>query len=156
MKEIQISVRNKIALNRENDTYVCGNTDYKVVFDFDEEWEDSQIKTARFKYNGQYQEVVFTGNECPVPLIQDARLLHVGVYAGNLRTSTPAVIIASRSILCGDDVHTEPEPDVYNQLTALVEELRKQVEELKAMVEGTDRPKTAILDGAILDMALLG
>lgn len=156
MKDIRISVRNKIALNRENDTYVCGNTDYKVVFDFDAEWDDSQIKTARFKYNGVYQEVVFTGNECPVPLIRDARMIHVGVYAGNLRTSTPAVVIAARSILCGDEPHQEPEQDAYNQLVALVEELRKQVEELKAAIEGTNRPKTAVLDVAVLDMALLG
>lgn len=121
MKEIRISVRNKIALNRENDTYVCGNSDYRVVFDFDEEWDAYHVKTARFKYNGVYQEVVFTGNACAVPIIQDARMIHVGVYAGNISTSTPAVVIASRSILCGDEQHQEPEQDVYNQLVELVE-----------------------------------
>ena len=121
MKDILITVKNKIAMNLGNATYICDNSDYRVSFDFDEEWDEHPVKTARFKYNDQYQEVVFTGNECPVPLIRDARLIYVGVYAGNLQTSTPAVIHASQSILSGDAVHTEPEEDVYHQLVELVE-----------------------------------
>ena len=121
MKEILIDVKNKIAMNLKNDTYVCDNSDYRVVFEFDEEWYDHPVKTARFKYNGMYQEVVFSGNICSMPVIRDARLISIGVYAGNLQTSTPAVVHASQSILSGDSVHAEPAEDVYNQLVELVE-----------------------------------
>ena len=67
MKEILIAVKNKIAMNLGNATYVCDNSDYRIVFDFDGEWEEHPIKTARFKYNGQYQEVVFSGSVCNTP-----------------------------------------------------------------------------------------
>ena len=121
MKEILIAVKNKIAMNLGNATYVCDNSDYRVVFEFDEEWDGHQVKTARFKYNGMYQEVVFSGSVCNMPVIRDARLIYIGVYAGNLQTSTPAVVHASQSILSGDAAHEEPAEDVYNQLVELVE-----------------------------------
>ena len=121
MKDIRISIRDKISNNVSHDTYVCGNSDYRIVFDFDEEWEAHPVKTARIKYGGVYQEVVFTGNVCDFPIIHDARMISVGVYAGNLSTTTPAIITAYRSILSGDEAHTEPTEDVYNQLVGLVE-----------------------------------
>lgn len=121
MKEILIAVKNKIAMNLGNATYVCDNSDYRVVFDFDAEWEKHPVKTARFKYNGMYQEVVFTGSVCDMPVIRDARLISIGVYAGNLQTSTPAVVHASQSILSGEPAHDDPAEDVYNQLVELVE-----------------------------------
>lgn len=121
MKEILIAVKNKIAMNLGNATYVCDNSDYRVVFDFDEEWDGHPVKTARFKYNGMYQEVVFTGSVCNMPVVRDARLISIGVYAGNLQTSTPAVVHASQSILSGDPAHEKPEENVYNQLVQLVE-----------------------------------
>lgn len=73
-------------------------------------------------------------------------MIHVGVYAGNLRTSTPAVVIAARSILCGDEPHQEPEQDAYHQLVALVEELSKQVDDqiaanMEAVESGIGRLK---------------
>lgn len=121
MKDILITVKNKIAMNLGNATYVCDNSDYRVVFEFDEEWDGHQVKTARFKYNGMYQEVVFSGSVCNMPVIRDARLIYIGVYAGNLQTSTPAVVHASQSILSGDAAHAEPSEDVYNQLVKIVE-----------------------------------
>ena len=121
MKDIRITIRDKISNNVSHDTYVCGNSDYRIVFDFDEEWEAHPVKTARIKYGGVYQEVVFTGNVCDFPIIQDARMISVGVYAGNLSTTTPAIITAFRSILSGGEAHTEPTEDVYDQLLGLVE-----------------------------------
>ena len=110
MKDIRISIRDKISNNVSHDTYVCGNSDYRIVFDFDEEWEAHPVKTARIKYGGVYQEVVFTGNVCDFPIIHDARMISVGVYAGNLFTiswwgwwkpepfvENPAVITPRRS-----------------------------------------------------------
>lgn len=121
MKDILITIKNKIATSLGNVNYVCDNSDYRVVFDFDDEWEEHPVKTARFKYNGVYHEVVFSGSACDMPVIRDARLISIGVYAGDLRTSTPAVVHASQSILSGDAAHDAPAEDVYNQLVELVE-----------------------------------
>lgn len=40
MKNIQIVVADKIATNASPDVaYVCGNSDYTITFQFDDEWE---------------------------------------------------------------------------------------------------------------------
>ena len=116
MPKIYISVRNKVAKNVHNDTYICGNSDFKAVFDFDTEWNQFNVKTARIKHDGVYQDIIFTGNECPLPIIENTYKIYIGVFAGNLSTTTPALVVASKSILCGDEPHEEPSEDVYNQI----------------------------------------
>ena len=44
---INVEVRNKIAV-AEQATYICGNSDFVVAFDFDDEWKEHDKKTARF------------------------------------------------------------------------------------------------------------
>lgn len=63
MQKIEINVSNKIATLKEKFVGVCGNSDYVVVFDFDDEWKSHSTKTARFKHGGQYIDVVFTGKD---------------------------------------------------------------------------------------------
>lgn len=103
MKEITVTVQGKIARQTNNVVYVCGNSDYEIKFTFDEEWSGLETKTARFIWNGQFEEVVFSGDVCPVPVISNTYSFEVGVYAGNLRTTTPAYVSAKKSILCGDN-----------------------------------------------------
>lgn len=103
MKNLNISVTNKIAKYLQRDgVIVCGNSDYQISFTFDSEWDKYEAKTARFIWNGKYWDQPFTGNVCPVPIIQNAVFVIVGVYAGDLRTTTPASIPCKRSILCDD------------------------------------------------------
>lgn len=102
MKELYIDVKNKIATySTRGGAIVCGNNDYKIRFTFDEEWEEHDTKTARFIWNGEYYDKEFTGDECSIPVINDAINLTVGVYAGDLKTTTPANIPCLISILCG-------------------------------------------------------
>lgn len=117
---INVSVRNKIAVAQKDALYICGNSDFVVVFDFDDEWAGYDAKTARFKYNGTHQDIVFTGNECNVPIISGAYSFEVGVFAGDLHTTTPAYVSAKKSILCGDGVPEDPPEDVYNQIMELL------------------------------------
>ena len=112
---INISIRRKKASSPASHI-VCGNTDYQITFTFDSEWDAYDVKTARFIWNGQYVDVVFTGNVCPVPTIRNATLCMVGVYAGDLHTTTPAYIKCDKSILCGDGAPAEPTEDVYSQI----------------------------------------
>lgn len=117
----KVTVRKKIA-TADNKEFVCSNSGYTVKFDFDEEWDEHSLKTARFVWNGKYEEVVFEGDTCSVPVIDKADSLVVGVYAGNLRTTTPALFKCKRSVLSGSPEHAEPTEDVYNQLVSLCNE----------------------------------
>ena len=119
MMNINISIRRKKASSPASHI-VCGNTDYQITFTFDSEWDAYDVKTARFIWNGQYVDVVFTGNVCPVPTIRDATLCMVGVYAGDLHTTTPAYIKCDRSILCGEGSPAAPTEDVYAQIMKLL------------------------------------
>lgn len=117
MNTINITVRDKIAVTMDETQYICGNSDFVIAFDFDEEWAEFDVRTARFiKDDRTYQDVVFKGNECPVPIIYNTNKVRVGVFAGNLHTSTPAIITASKGILCGNGSPEAPSKDVYAQL----------------------------------------
>lgn len=112
MPNINITVREKIAHTISDTCIVCGNSDYVAVFDFDAEWDAYEVKTARFIWGGTYTDVAFTGNECPVPVIPDAVSVLVGVYAGDLHTTTAAAIGVRRSILGGSETESEPSQEI--------------------------------------------
>lgn len=101
MKNLHITVKDKIATYKKRDgVIVCGNSDYQIVFTFDEEWNGITSKKARFIWNGEVHDVTFSGTTCTVPVISDATSVMVGVHAGALST-TPTVIPCKKSILCG-------------------------------------------------------
>ena len=100
MKTIKINVHNNIAepvLPVPN--IVCDNSKYTVEFIFDADWAQYDKKTARFIWNNEYFDIEFTGTSCEVPVITNARLLKIGVYAGDLETTTSAVFECVPSIL---------------------------------------------------------
>lgn len=123
LQVINITVRNRIAENPGHDRYICGNGDYIVRFDFDAEWTTYETKTARFAYGRKYEDVVFTGRECPVPVIANVCVFEVGVFAGNLVTTTPATVPADISILCSGGTPVDPAPDVYHQIMERIQEI---------------------------------
>ena len=90
--DINISVKNKIATADES-VIVCGNSDYTVRFELDGEWAGHETKTMRVDMlNGSYSEVMFDGESCPLPVIRDRTRIAIGIYAGEIRTTTPAVL----------------------------------------------------------------
>lgn len=119
MHIIDIAIRSKIAVNINQKEYICGNDDFVVRFDFDAEWDAFESKTARFVSNGGFVDVVFSGNECKMPILSNTNTILCGVFAGNLITTTPALIVARKSILCGSPVPAEPHPDVFAQIVEL-------------------------------------
>ena len=124
MKTLYISVLNKVAVSSARNKIVCGNSDYQIQFIFDSEWDNQLVKTARFVYGGKYIDVVFEGNVCTVPRITNTTSVDVGVYAGNLSTTTPAAIPCERSILCESGLPEEPDEadEYYEQIVKLIEE----------------------------------
>lgn len=118
MRRIEISVQNRVAWQTNATDYICGNKDFVVGFVFDSEWNKVETKTARFIHGGEHTDIVFTGTECTVPEILNVKRMEVGVYAGDLYTTTPAIIHCRKSILCDSGLPADPEPDVYAQLMA--------------------------------------
>ena len=121
MQRIEISVQNRVAWQTNSTDYICGNNDFVVDFTFDNEWSKLGTKTARFIHGGQHTDIVFTGTECKVPEILNVKNMKIGVFAGNLYTTTPAMVHCRKSILCGGGVPANPEPDVYAQMMEMID-----------------------------------
>lgn len=130
---IKVTVRDLIASQTCRTVYVCGNSEFVIEFDLDDEWKDRYTKTARFKWSGKAHDVVFDGSRCPVPVISDAFSFTVGVYAGNLRTTTDAYISSKKGALCGGGLPHDPPPDVYAQI---MERLNAAFARIEALERG--------------------
>jgi hypothetical protein len=121
MNTFHITVADKIATYRQRDgVIICGNSDYEIEFSFDSEWDSHPVKTARFVHGKDYEDVVFEGTRVAVPIMRGVTSVDVGVFSGNLKTTTPAHIPCRKSILCDDGSPSEPTPDVYAQIIDLL------------------------------------
>lgn len=124
MPDIEIIVREKIAQIQGNPEIVCGNSDYVVQFDFDSEWDAYTEKTAHFAFisdgEPQFYDTIFEGDAVSIPPLYRTDLLLIGVYAGDIRTTTPAAVPCLPCITDDEPVHPDPPPDVYAQLLELL------------------------------------
>lgn len=123
MQNVTIEIKNKRAKAIGSPSLVCNNSDYKIKFIFDDEWADVPIKTARLVYSkdGQVKklDLPFEGDTVEIPKLGGVRDVRVGVYAGDLKTTTPAWVPYLPSILCSGGVPDEPSEDVYSQIMEL-------------------------------------
>ncbi|MDD6011497.1 MAG: hypothetical protein PUC33_01490 [Oscillospiraceae bacterium] len=128
-RNLKVKITDKIAvlMNGENGKrpfIVCDNTDYSITFLFDDEWDLAGAKTARFTYrcNGKdmEQNIPFTGDTVEVPALSQTLKVEVGVFAGNLKTSTSAEIGCLPSALSKGGKVPDPEPEVYNEIMELI------------------------------------
>lgn len=105
----QISIKKRIAEVLSTDgnlpILVCDNADHTLAFSFDEEWMAYDEKTARFVYrenggkgNTVYIDVPFTGDTVSVPLLHNITEVWIGVYAGDLITSSAARLSCIASV----------------------------------------------------------
>lgn len=132
-KTIHITVRNRVPTITAGEDVISHNSDYVAEFVFDEEWRD-KVKTAYFVCeDGSYQAVVMSGNSCGVPMLDgEHRRIFVGVQAGAakkpsvLKTTRPCCLKVRDSIadLLGQPI-PDPTPDVYQQIMALLEDIKQ-------------------------------
>lgn len=140
-KQILIQVRDKIATLVSESCIVCGNDDYEVVFDFDNDWSHQEVKTAVFVYAGVPVEKLFDGNICEGIAVEGAIICEIGVYAGDIKTTTSATISCIPSIRdIARTAHKSPTEDVYNQIMELLnkyisEGAKPDPAEIQRMVE---------------------
>ena len=113
---LHIDVKNKVATFQKRDgCIVCGNSGYKIEFNFDREWHSVTDKQAVFVVNGDtkyaeiepYEELdaeageVFYKYRCAVPRITHADKVVVGVHSESAEmTTTGTEIPCKKSILC--------------------------------------------------------
>lgn len=116
MPEIKIKIRDKRAGG--TGTVICGNSDYTVAWDLDQEWEPYSAKTMRVNLaDGTYQDVVFTGNTAALPVLSTPGWASVGLYAGDLHTSRAADLRVLPSVTTPGGAPADPAEDVYAQIT---------------------------------------
>ena len=145
MKEIGVVVTEKIATVNGTPLIVCDNSDYTIKFTFDTEWATADNKIARFSFlkNGlnRYIDVPIENDTCNVPILSDIEAVAVGAYAGNLQTTTGAVIKCKKSILSGgykEDLSRENE-----QANAVA---KKNLSDLFGIAVPDNAPTLAIAD----------
>ena len=136
MPTISITVSSKIAQAAGRPEIVCGNSDYTLSFVFDMEWSAFTDKTVQLAYcrNGTFyhEDVEFSGNTVTIPALYGISEVFIGVYAGNIRTTTPARVACLPCItdLAGSGGGGTPEPpapDIYAQILARLTALETKI-----------------------------
>lgn len=142
MKTFNMTVTDKVLVREETEeVIICGNGDYEIKFTFDTEWNSHAKKTARFTYNGEHHDVEFSGNICNIPMIVNASVVGVGVYAGEEgasekpRATTKVSILCVEGSRCGDSA---PSPATGENYT---NEARGYAAEAKAAMENIEQYK---------------
>lgn len=125
MDNIVIRIRNRYAQLMTKSYIVNGNTSYIVEFDFDSEWDGLEEKTARFVYCDErgarrWIDMPIENGTCHVPRLERIDQVEVGVYAGNIRTTTGAMIPCIWSILCYKGSMHIPKRDFFNECMKLL------------------------------------
>ena len=139
MPNIKILINGKKATVEGSPVIICGNSDYTVTFTFDDDWGAVDVKTARFVYvkagEVQHEDRVFSGDTVAVPILSDVAFVKVGVFAGDLCTTTPARVLCDASILCGSGAPQDPTPDVYHQIMEMLDASEKLGQAMRAEVQ---------------------
>ena len=132
--EVAIVVSNRRASTVVEPRIVCGNSDYVAAFTFDSEWDEYEEKTACFRYckDGKYEqeEVTFDGNTCSIPALFGIDRVEIGVYAGSIRTTTPAAVPCCRCITDIPADESSEQADPYDQLMDMIQEAMNPLPEL--------------------------
>lgn len=134
--QITINITERRACITGDPCIVCGNSDYVAAFTFDSEWDGYEEKTARFQYmkDGKIEhvDVEFSGSACSIPPLYGICRVEIGVVAGSIRTTTPAVVPCLRCVTDIPAVETAPVRDIYNELCEAVQEALNPVPEPRA------------------------
>lgn len=121
-KQIRIIVRDKVATLEDRSQYlVCGNSDYEVVFDLDADWEGVVAKTAVFVFGETTIFVPFETAVCEGVEIKNATVCAIGLFAGDIKTTTGAAVCCKPSIRDIGGVPSEPSKEVYDEIMALLD-----------------------------------
>ena len=129
-----IGIRNKIPYKISGPDYiVTDNSDYTLELVPDEQWEGMETKTVIYAYdNGTAIHNPINGNHDKIPIIQTSGNLHIGVTAGDIRTSTWVSVPIRGSIRrkAGAGINP-PTPDVYDKIMVMLNELDNRMDKVE-------------------------
>ena len=121
MPEIVVTVKNKMAVG-DGSVIVCNNSDYVVRFALDSEWDALALRTMRIVYDSySHTDIAFSGDTVALPAIIDRTSIGIGLYSGDIHTSTCAMFDCERSVM-GKNSHAvaPPSSDVYNEIVEMI------------------------------------
>lgn len=131
MPTINVTVRNRIATAQRWQCIICGNSDYIVDFDLDDEWNDMPNKVAVFvtntRGNIRHERVLFDGSTCGIPVLRGVNIVDIGIEAGDIRTTTPAHVKCEACIADNAGLPQEPENNIYGQILAMTTDIAQAV-----------------------------
>ena len=131
MPDIHITVRERIAQADGDPEIVCGNSDYTAVFDFDAEWVAYPQKTLRTVWRDNatgklgHDDIMFEGSSAVLPPVWRTCQVLIGVYAGDIRTTTAARVPCIGCITDTAPHHDDPDDALYRQLLAYIEQIEQ-------------------------------
>lgn len=125
MSKFVIGVRGKVPYLIEGPGFiVTDNDDYTLELSLDSEWDGFAAKTVVYIYdNGKYILHPIEGNTDTIPVLEHSGRLHIGVTAGEIRTTTWLSIPIKSSVRRKGHMQIpEPEPAVYDQIMEIANE----------------------------------
>lgn len=141
MPDIHITVRERIAQTDGDPEIVCGNSDYTAVFDFDAEWVAYPQKTLHTVWRDNatgklgHDDIMFEGSSAVLPPVWRTCQVLIGVYAGDIRTTTAARVPCIGCITDTAPHHDDPDDALYRQL----------LEYLAGLDRGGSKPEAVVL-----------
>lgn len=151
-KTIQIKVTDKVAtLVDPSQFIVCGNNDYEVEFLFDEQWAKHRFKTVLFVYEDTCVKRVIDGNVCAGVALAETSAVGIGVFSGDIITTTPAFVDCriSATDIAKDKTPVAPSEDVYNQI---IETLNANYNKIMAEINARIPVPTEAVEGRYLQV----
>lgn len=136
-------IKNKIiqldkkSLIKEEKKLVSHNTGYIANFIFDEEW-DGKEKTARFISGDKYKDVLLIDDKCEIPIDTMGSIVEVGVFAGNLKSTTATYVRFLPDILMKYGLPADPTPEIYAQILERIENIREEAVTEEEIQEAVD------------------
>lgn len=147
MPTINVTVRNRIATAQRWQCIICGNSDYIVDFDLDDEWNDMPNKVAVFvtntRGNIRHERVLFDGSTCGIPVLRGVNMVDIGIEAGDIRTTTPAHVKCEACITDRAGMPQEPENNVYGQILAMTTDIAQAVTAASEQAESAQTAASA-------------
>ena len=121
MSEIRFIVKDNMLFSLKK-YLISSNRDYVFVFDFDEAFGAVQAKTLRILYDGNYYDIIFTGNRVEVSNIPACARLCIGVFTDTLATESYEIGCCLSVKDAGGTAVTEFTKSQYDQIVALLNE----------------------------------
>lgn len=118
METIEIMVRNKIPRFKKDSakSIITWNTGYIINFDFDEEWDETKTIRIVDDRSNLIEDKIFTGNSVELPKVTNTSYIGIGVFSGDLKSTTTLILSCKKSILEEDVTPLPPTEDVYSQI----------------------------------------